>query len=193
MEGKGSISFLMPIEQAETTSITKPNKTSRKWQQKTANRRNAKNQQATQPANQRKTPTEQTEEDNNKENNNNDNWQCPSSIASILAEMEAEIEEGCAEAAAISAEAVNNASELIAQASSILQPEMDEHDETWEHKGPTPIVPELTAIYDSGATSICGRIGDPFLETGKKSNKVFQMLNGHKSPASDLKLLVTSA
>jgi len=36
--------------------------------------------------------------------------------------MEAEIEEGCAEAAAISAEAVNNASDYIAQASSNLQP-----------------------------------------------------------------------
>ena len=190
MEGKGSISFLMPIEQTATTTSHKPNKISRKWQRKTANRRHAKNQRATQPANQQKTPTEQAEQDNNEENNNTDNWQCPSSIASILAEMEAEIEEGCAEAAAISAEAVNNASDYIAQASSNLrQPEKDEHDESWEREGPTPIVPELTVIYDSGATSSCGRIGDPFLETGKKSDKIFQMPNDHKSPASDLKLL----
>ena len=104
--------------------------------------------------------------------------------------MEATINKGCAEAAAICAESVNNANEYIAQVSSNLrQPEEDEYDVSWEREGPTPIVPELTAIYDSGATSSCGRIGDPFLETGKKSDKIFQMPNGHKSPASDLKLL----
>ena len=46
-----------------------------------------------------------------------------------------------------------------------------------------------TAILDSGATSSCGKLGDPFLETGVKSEKIFQMPNGHKSPASELKLL----
>jgi len=38
VEGKGSISFLMPIEQTTTTTSDKPNKISRKWQRKTANR-----------------------------------------------------------------------------------------------------------------------------------------------------------
>ena len=41
-----------------------------------------------------------------------------------------------------------------------------------------------SAVYDSGATSNCGRIGDDFEPTNKKSNKVFHMPNGDTAAAS---------
>ena len=120
-----------------------------------------------QPTNQQNPPTKQTEEDNNNKNIHDGNWQYPTGIDDKLKQIETNIEEGCAEAAKLSAEAVNNAIEKITKASSIMQPEKDEINELRQHKPPTPIVPELTTIYDSGATSSCGRKGDPFLATGK--------------------------
>ena len=35
-----------------------------------------------------------------------------------------------------------------------------------------------SAVYDSGATSSCGRIGDNFQITNKESTKIFHMPNG---------------
>ena len=59
VEGKGSISFLMPTEQINTTTDTKTNKIKRKWQRKTANRRNAKQHREKQPAQQQQASKQQ--------------------------------------------------------------------------------------------------------------------------------------
>jgi len=47
----------------------------------------------------------------------------------------------------------------------------------------------LSAAYDTAATSSCGKHGDPFIPTGRKSTKVFQTPIGHKAPASEIRLL----
>ena len=44
-------------------------------------------------------------------------------------------------------------------------------------------------IADSGASSTVGQINDPFDETNKKSNKIFQMPTGNLAPASEVKHL----
>ena len=41
-----------------------------------------------------------------------------------------------------------------------------------------------SAVYDSGATSNCGRTCDPFLPTSNKSNKVFNIPNGAQMAAT---------
>ena len=41
-----------------------------------------------------------------------------------------------------------------------------------------------TAVFDSGATSNCGMVGDKFILTEEKSNKIFHMPTGMTSPAS---------
>jgi len=42
-----------------------------------------------------------------------------------------------------------------------------------------------SAVYDSGHTSSCGRIGDNFEITNKKSTKIFHMPNGATAAASN--------
>jgi len=42
-----------------------------------------------------------------------------------------------------------------------------------------------SAVYDSGATSSCGRIGDNFELTNKKSTKIFHTPNGATAAASN--------
>jgi len=41
-----------------------------------------------------------------------------------------------------------------------------------------------SAVYDSGATSSCGRTTDNFIPTATKSNKVFHLPTGHTTKAS---------
>ena len=41
-----------------------------------------------------------------------------------------------------------------------------------------------TAVFDSGATSNCGRPADPFVPTNQKSTKVFHLPTGHTTTAS---------
>ena len=41
-----------------------------------------------------------------------------------------------------------------------------------------------TAVFDSGATSNCGMVGDDFILTRDKSNKIFHMPTGKTAPAS---------
>ena len=41
-----------------------------------------------------------------------------------------------------------------------------------------------SAVFDSGATSNCGLQSDPFQPTGKPSGKVFHLLTGHTTTAS---------
>ena len=41
-----------------------------------------------------------------------------------------------------------------------------------------------TAVLDSGATSNCGMVGDTFILTEEKSNKIFHMPTGTTAPAS---------
>ena len=41
-----------------------------------------------------------------------------------------------------------------------------------------------TAVFDSGATSNCGMVGDDFILTKEKSNKIFHMPIGTTAPAS---------
>jgi hypothetical protein len=43
-----------------------------------------------------------------------------------------------------------------------------------------------SAVYDSGATSTCGMVGDDFEETNKISNKIFCMPTGDTTPASTI-------
>ena len=43
-----------------------------------------------------------------------------------------------------------------------------------------------SAVYDSGATSTCGRVGDDFEETTQISNKIFCMPTGDTTPASTI-------
>ena len=46
-----------------------------------------------------------------------------------------------------------------------------------------------SAIADSGATSSCGKVGDPLIPTGIPSNKTFVMPNGEQTVASEQALL----
>ena len=41
-----------------------------------------------------------------------------------------------------------------------------------------------TTVFDSGATSNCGMVGDNFILMSEKSNKIFLMLTGTTAPAS---------
>ena len=41
-----------------------------------------------------------------------------------------------------------------------------------------------TAVFDSGATSNCGRPGEPFIPTNERSNKIFHLPTGHTTAAS---------
>ena len=41
-----------------------------------------------------------------------------------------------------------------------------------------------TAVFDSGATSNCGRHEDPFVPTSRRSTKVFHLSTGHTTAAS---------
>ena len=43
-----------------------------------------------------------------------------------------------------------------------------------------------SAVYDSGATSTCGMIGDDFETTNEISNKIFCMPTGDTTPASTI-------
>jgi len=43
-----------------------------------------------------------------------------------------------------------------------------------------------TAVFDSGATSNCGRIGDDFQVTDEPSNKIFHLPNGQTATASSI-------
>ena len=47
-----------------------------------------------------------------------------------------------------------------------------------------PIQSTSTAVFDSGATSHCGRIGDDFTPTMTQSNKIFHLPNGQTTAAS---------
>ena len=42
----------------------------------------------------------------------------------------------------------------------------------------------MSAVFDSGATSNCGREGDEYIPTNKKSTKVFHLPTGHTTAAS---------
>ena len=42
-----------------------------------------------------------------------------------------------------------------------------------------------SVIHNSGATSHCGKEGDPFKKMGRKSTKVFGLPTGDRAPASD--------
>ena len=46
-----------------------------------------------------------------------------------------------------------------------------------------------SAAYDTAATSSCGLNTDPFIRTGKKSDKIFRGAMGHTSAANDIRLL----
>ena len=43
-----------------------------------------------------------------------------------------------------------------------------------------------SAISDTGATSSAGLVGDPYIPTGIKSNKIFRMPNERTAPDSDV-------
>ena len=43
-----------------------------------------------------------------------------------------------------------------------------------------------TSVFDTGATSNCGMVGDDFIETDQPSNKVFYMPTGNNTPASTI-------
>ena len=43
-----------------------------------------------------------------------------------------------------------------------------------------------SAVYDTGATSTCGMVGDDFEETNEISNKIFCMPTGDTTPASTI-------
>ena len=46
-----------------------------------------------------------------------------------------------------------------------------------------------SAVFDTGATSTCGMVGDDFEETEEKSSKVFHMPTGETTPASTISKL----
>ena len=46
-----------------------------------------------------------------------------------------------------------------------------------------------SAAYDTAATSSCGLTMDPFIRTGRKSDKIFRGAMGHTSAADDIRLL----
>ena len=174
VEGKGSISFLLPI----TTETKQPNKPSKPpSEQRTTKilRKRASRKSNKQKAQQAKKQEEKMISDYCAEVIEAKQWirdekgELP--VFQEMRDTDAQIEH---ELHLI--DAMNCAmNESVARA---LEDDDDECDTSWP-----------SAVYDTGATSSCGKIGDPFLETGKQSTKVFKMPNGHKSPASDLKLL----
>ena len=46
-----------------------------------------------------------------------------------------------------------------------------------------------SGVKDSGATSTCGKLGNPFIQTNRKSSKIFNMPTGIQTPAGDVALL----
>ena len=173
IEGKGSISFLIPVKATAKTAVGESGKATRQLQQKRANRKTARAQRRRENEIEQASPTKQTIHTSalapEKE-------EC--TFDQLLARVSKQLDDDLADFKIMG----TATDELLAKATEV---EEDERDESWSNNanaGPT-------AILDSGATSSCGKLGDPFLTTGVKSGKIFQMPNGHKSPASELKLL----
>ena len=174
VKGKGSISFLLPIT-TETEQPAKPSKPPSEQRTTKILRKRASRKSNKQNAQQAKKQEEKMISDycaeviEAKQWIRNDKGELP--VFQEMRDTDAQIEH---ELHLI--DAMNCAmNESVARA---LENDDDECDTSWP-----------SAVYDTGATSSCGKIGDPFLETGKQSTKVFKMPNGHKSPVSDLKLL----
>ena len=175
VDGKGSISFLLPNTH-ETThnhieTANQPNEQhNNKIQRKRANRKSNKQNLRQAKKQEEKLISDycaEVTETKNSIRNEKEALTVFQEMKNTDAQIEHELH---------LIDAINNATnESVARA---LENDDDEVNTSWP-----------SAIYDTGATSSCGKIGDPFLETGKQSTKVFKMPNGHKSPASDLKLL----
>ena len=43
-----------------------------------------------------------------------------------------------------------------------------------------------SSAYDTACTSHAGMVGDPFIQTDKRSNKVFALANGHPTAATNI-------